>query len=281
MRYTKSAFTLVELLVVMAVIAVLISILLPALGAAREAAREAHCLSNIKQLTIATTVYANDYDTITPAASYNNASGISPKAQRAVPGTPISGGSYAGMVVWDSIGSLLESYIEADQRTVYRCPSAFDSFDDTYEISGEDPYSGFADDDVFKPNYFYMSTALWINLAPSTYWYPQVWATRNIANVKTGAMRISASRAVAWVDESTSHHTNSTDIYDRNQAGQKSHDVSNFGYLDGHVAAAGFDDLRGYLDALGPPIPQMQFGIDFKSTPAWRITNDLPPSAGQ
>jgi prepilin-type N-terminal cleavage/methylation domain-containing protein/prepilin-type processing-associated H-X9-DG protein len=56
------AFTLTELLVVIAVIGLLASMLLPALSRAKEHAQCSHCLSNLKQLGVALTLYTHDFN---------------------------------------------------------------------------------------------------------------------------------------------------------------------------------------------------------------------------
>jgi prepilin-type N-terminal cleavage/methylation domain-containing protein/prepilin-type processing-associated H-X9-DG protein len=56
----RPGFTLVELLVVIAIIAVLIAILLPALAKARTSAASVVCLSNLRQLGLLCSVYANE-----------------------------------------------------------------------------------------------------------------------------------------------------------------------------------------------------------------------------
>ncbi|MCP4594459.1 MAG: type II secretion system protein [bacterium] len=62
----RSAFTLVELLVVVSIIGLLVSILIPTLSKAREQARSIKCLANLHGFSVATMTYATDQNDFLP-----------------------------------------------------------------------------------------------------------------------------------------------------------------------------------------------------------------------
>ena len=109
-------FTLIELLVVIAIIAILAAILFPVFAKAREKARQTTCLSNLKQIGLATLQYNQDYDELFYAHRYNN----SPNLLLQSNGGPFAdvAGDVTAKVFWIS---LLQPYTKSYE--VFKCPS--------------------------------------------------------------------------------------------------------------------------------------------------------------
>jgi prepilin-type N-terminal cleavage/methylation domain-containing protein/prepilin-type processing-associated H-X9-DG protein len=68
-----SGFTLIELLVVIAIIAILAAILFPVFSQAKAAAKSIACLSNTKEIGLATQIYLNDTDGVYPQSKQTDA----------------------------------------------------------------------------------------------------------------------------------------------------------------------------------------------------------------
>jgi prepilin-type N-terminal cleavage/methylation domain-containing protein/prepilin-type processing-associated H-X9-DG protein len=62
MKKQSYAFTLIELLVVITIIALLAAIIFPVFSQVRKRSNQTSCLSNLRQIGIATLLYAQDYD---------------------------------------------------------------------------------------------------------------------------------------------------------------------------------------------------------------------------
>ena len=68
---SRRGFTLIELLVVVAIIAILIAILAPVLSASRKSARSTACLSQLREIGVATTDYTMNNDDYFPRSSHS------------------------------------------------------------------------------------------------------------------------------------------------------------------------------------------------------------------
>ncbi len=68
----SNGFTLIELLVVIGVIALLLSVILPSLNLAKEQAKGIYCLSNLRQMTIASATYNSENNGYFPIAQWSD-----------------------------------------------------------------------------------------------------------------------------------------------------------------------------------------------------------------
>ena len=110
----RKGFTLIELLIVVAIIAVLLTIIAPALRKAREYAKRAYCLNNVKHLTQAWMMYADD----------NDDKVVRSRAVQGNPGAAWTGWNYFDYPKEQQVdairGGLLYKYCKNDKA--YRCP---------------------------------------------------------------------------------------------------------------------------------------------------------------
>ncbi|MFQ6035047.1 MAG: prepilin-type N-terminal cleavage/methylation domain-containing protein [Sedimentisphaerales bacterium] len=169
----RRGFTLIELLVVIAIVAILMAIIMPTLNRAREQGKRAACLSNLKQLQLAWSVYADDNDEkIVNGEAYNGGDGQAP-----VP----TGGRHKGERWWtgDDVGDFwtginlpLNLQLEAiragalfpycKNEKLYRCPTGVRGEMRTYSIV--DSINGLRRSGTYKGNVGVRvgQTVLWI-----------------------------------------------------------------------------------------------------------------------
>jgi len=72
----KKAFTLIELLVVIAIIAVLMGILMPVLGKVKKQAQQSVCASNMRQIGLGASMYAQDNEYAVPRGTGSDRTNI-------------------------------------------------------------------------------------------------------------------------------------------------------------------------------------------------------------
>jgi prepilin-type N-terminal cleavage/methylation domain-containing protein/prepilin-type processing-associated H-X9-DG protein len=120
----KRAFTLIELLVVIAIIAILAAILFPVFAQARESARKTSCLSNVKQISLAVTMYVQDYDERFPMWANAQINGGNPAYDYGATGfgqsDPDDPGAVYHYTGWDK---MIAAYVK--DRAVFHCPDTY------------------------------------------------------------------------------------------------------------------------------------------------------------
>lgn len=123
----KRAFTLIELLVVIAIIAILAAILFPVFSRAKAAARTSACLSNMRQLGMAVSIYLGDSDGVYPTPYGNRPgtsawvlSGTGSLTGTTSPACPIGTDSHDMCFVADPTRGSLFPYVKG--QGIYKCP---------------------------------------------------------------------------------------------------------------------------------------------------------------
>jgi prepilin-type N-terminal cleavage/methylation domain-containing protein len=114
----QRAFTLIEMLVVIAVIGILAALLLPVFGRAKKQTRNVTCISQLRQLGVATRLYTEDSGGRWPAASLLPSLPTDPPLAR----------------ICDLLGRYLGKTSGANGSTlVFKCPADNDWF---FEVEG-------------------------------------------------------------------------------------------------------------------------------------------------
>jgi prepilin-type processing-associated H-X9-DG protein/prepilin-type N-terminal cleavage/methylation domain-containing protein len=120
----RSAFTLVELLVVIGIIAVLIGILLPALQRARESANALKCASNLRSIGQGLSIYVAENKGTYPAAYIYN--GMRINGTLGGQGTQVPDQALDGYLHWSSF--LYQRKDVGNRNSIFNGTSGWDAF---------------------------------------------------------------------------------------------------------------------------------------------------------
>jgi prepilin-type N-terminal cleavage/methylation domain-containing protein/prepilin-type processing-associated H-X9-DG protein len=128
--YPLSAFTLIELMVVIAIIGILASLALPVLGRGKGKARGTECLSNLRQLHLGWTLFIGDNednlppnnDTVQAGKDAEHPSWVAGWLRTANEPGDKSDGANAALLVGEPYAQFGSIGIYVKNPNVYRCP---------------------------------------------------------------------------------------------------------------------------------------------------------------
>lgn len=260
---------------VVAIIALLVAILLPSLQNARRQAKKTVCLGNVRQLSIAIAAYTTEQRRLPYSGVGNDGNPFHPNGATASIGSPLG---VSGATVLPPIGFSLQTYMGTrDFDTKYwSCPAA-PALNVNADLAqgpvrgqvhtGQNPLTGFAPDDRWYSNYFYMGTQEYTAWIPSgdtsSAWRGDQWIIRNIAGLDPDTIRpvrvASPSQIVAFLDEKSLFHAPfGRDVYALGP-GETDNYYASYAFIDGHAEGRKYRNLDTYLAQLHPGIPQKQY----------------------
>lgn len=224
-------FTLVELMVVIVVIAIMAALLLPALNRTKEQAKGTACRSNMKQLSLAFIMYAEDNDDTLPwpggeGRAINNPDDYAPDwcatpgEMRFIPFTA-SSGNVPGFGHNAECGSIFP-YVTSQPRRKY------DATDKTITPVYRCPSSGA------------LGEALRVNYSANGWTEPGT-VVSGVTIVPPGGVALSGvtdpSRKVLLLNEDPRGMKNSASFDPRNPQREVQYhlDKANVGFMDGHM----------------------------------------------